>query len=285
MNPHQIMITSDSACDLAPAFIEQNNIALIPHYVSLSGRSYRDMKDITPNDIFAHYTKTGEIAKTAAVSTDEYVRFFRENMQSGREIIHLNVSGGVSSSYLNACAATWEVPGVHVVDTHTVTCGIGFMAVMAKEMAEQGHCADEIAKRLVHERERISGGFVVDTLEYLRKGGRCSAIAALGANLLKIKPCIHITGGRLKPAKYYRGPIERVIPKFLSDELMSLGAYDRRQAFLVHTGCSDEILQDAGKLIASIGGFDEIHTAQVGTAITCHVGPNALGLFVLKTNA
>ena len=200
----RIKISADSTCDLSPELIETYNIGITPLYIEKGGQNCRDGMDITPQEIF-DYVRSGKgVCRTAAVNVGDYTAFFKKCRENYDAVIHFNISSDFSSCYQNACTAAAEFENVYVVDSRNLSTGIALLA----ERAEKGEDPKEIAALMRETAEKVEASFVIDTLFYLQKGGRCSTLAALGANLLKLKPCIEVKDGKMGVGKKYRGKID-----------------------------------------------------------------------------
>ncbi|MEE0840250.1 MAG: DegV family protein, partial [Acutalibacteraceae bacterium] len=201
----KLIITSDSTTDLSPELIERYNVKILPLGITLGGKTYRDGIDINPDLIYDHYNKTGELPKTSAVNIEECIDFFQPLVNEGYSIVHFSLSSEMSSTFNNCRLAAQEFEDVYVVDTKNLSTGGGLLVISASEMAEKGLEAKEIAEKCSEIAQRVDATFVIDNLEFLHKGGRCSAVAAFGANLLKLKPCIAVRSGKMGVIKKYRG--------------------------------------------------------------------------------
>ena len=208
----QIIISSDSTCDLSRELIDRYNIRILPMGVTLGDNSYRDGVDITPDDLYAYVEKTGQLPKTSAINMAENADYFEELTRDGSAVIHFTISASMSATYNNARMAAEDFEDVYVVDAKNLSTGSGLLVLAAAEMAQQGLEAKEIAQKVSELADYVDASFVVDNLEYLAKGGRCSAVAAFGANLLQLKPCISVKNGAMGVSKKYRGKFEKVLP-------------------------------------------------------------------------
>ena len=207
----KIKITCDSTCDLSPELYEKYDISAIPLGVTLGDDFHHDGVDVTAQEIFSFVDKTGVLPKTSAISMGEYTDFFKPYLDAGYAIIHINISSDFSICYQNACLAARELGNVYPVDSRNLSTGSGHLALCAAEMAQQGMDAEAIAAELTKLQSRVDTSFVLQTLEYLKKGGRCSSVVALGANLLSLRPEIEVTGGKMQVGKKYRGKMEKSI--------------------------------------------------------------------------
>lgn len=278
-----VRITADSPCDLGRELIERNNIGITPLHINMGERSLRDGVDCSPRDIFAYTESTGTLCSTSATAIGEYTDFFTQTLEQCDAIVHLSLSSGISSSHQNALVAAGDFPGrVFVVDTLSLTTGMGLLVLEAAEMARSGMAAGEIARAVLARREKVSVSFVPETLEYLRMGGRCSALAAMGANLLKLHPCIEAENGLLFPAKKYRGTMARTLSAYVADRLADAGSIDPARAIVTHVIDDGALLGGVVKQVEDSGVFREVLVAQAGATIACHSGPGVLGLIYMK---
>ena len=273
-----VVITTDSVCDMPQELLERYQVRMIPLTVTEGDRSYKDGTDITPDDIYRIYEEQQILPKTSAISPQEFTDFFAPIVDAGSEVVHIDISAACSASYQNACIAAGELVGVYPVDSLHLTLGQGLLVIEACRLRDQGLGAQEIAQRLLAYRDKIVTSFVVDTLEFLWKGGRCSGITALGANLLQVHPCLELREGEIKVARKYRGAMTRVYAQYIRD-LLSREGIDTRMAFLVHSGrIPQEELEQLRREILELVPFAEVPVIQVGCTVTSHAGPGAMGV-------
>ena len=277
-----IKITTDSTCDLPRDLLERYNITVTPLGIIKAGKLYQDGVDITTADIAAHVDAGGEITTTNAVNVADYEELFRRLMEKYDAVIHLNIGMGFSSCHQNARLAAEEVDGVYVVDSANLTVGHGMLVLAAAEAAEAGKSVTEILAMLEEMIPRIETSFVLDRLDYMKKGGRCSTATALGASLLKLHPCLDVVDGRLPVTKKYRGSIEKVVEEYVRDRLAGRTDLDTRRAFLVDTCPDDHLASIAREILRQDGRFEEILEAKAGCTIFCHCGPGTLGVIFLR---
>ena len=279
----KIKITSDSTCDLSPELIEKYDIGIMPLYVVMGEETKKDGVEATPQDIYSFVEKTDTLPKTSAPSLGDYTDFFSQYTDQGYEVIHFNISSGFSSSHDTACNAAKEVGSVRAVDTRNLSSGSGLVVLHACEMAQAGAGVDEIVKECTELTDRVEASFVVDSIDYLYKGGRCSSVSALGANLLKLKPCIEVIDGGMNSGKKYRGLINKVIIDYVTDRLLGRDDIDKHRIFITHTNCDKKTVDEVRKKINEISpGFDEILETTAGCTITSHCGPNTLGVLFIR---
>lgn len=279
----KIKITSDSTCDLSQELIEKYDIGILPLYVSMGEKTGSDGVDITPDDIYDHVAKTGVLPQTAAPNLGNFLEFFAKWHDEGYTIVHFNISSEFSSSYHNACLAAEELGDVYVVDSRNLSTGQGLVVLHGAELLAQGKSAEEIKRECDLIATKVEASFVVDSIDYLYKGGRCSAMAALGANLLKLKPCIDVLDGKMDSNKKYRGLIDRVILTYVEDRLKGRDDIRFKRIFITHTKCNPEVVKKVReKIIELCPDFEEILETTAGCTITSHCGPNTLGVLFIR---
>ena len=280
----QIIISSDSTCDLSRELIDRYNIRILPMGVTLGDNSYRDGVDITPDDLYAYVEKTGQLPKTSAINMAEDAEYFAELTRDGSAVIHFTISASMSATYNNARVAAEDFEDVYVVDAKNLSTGSGLLVLAAAEMAQQGLEAKEIAQKVSELADYVDASFVVDNLEYLAKGGRCSAVAAFGANLLQLKPCISVKNGAMGVSKKYRGKFEKVLPTYVAEKLANGDDIDLERVFVTHAGCDPQLVESIVELVKNTLPFKEVLVTRAGCTVSSHCGANTLGvLFVRKT--
>ena len=275
-----IKITATSTCDLPPELLERYQIDLVPLYISFGGNTYRDGVETGPDDIFRHVEGGGALPTTAAVNIADYQALFAELSPKYDAVLHITIGAGFSACYQDACVAAEDFPNVYVVDSRNLTAGQGLLVLEAAEAAERGESIQDILAMLDGLLDKVDTTFVVDKLDYLAKGGRCSSVVALGANLLKLKPCIVLADGKMTVGKKYRGAFDKVLPDYVRDQLNGKQVRTER-AVIVHTRC-DPAIPAAIEQVVREYGFREIIHAVAGSTISCHCGPNTLGLLFLR---
>lgn len=275
-----IKITATSTCDLPAELLERYQITMVPLYVSFGGKTYRDGVDAGPEDIFRHVEEGGQLPTTSAVNIADYQELFAQLSPQYDEVLHITIGSEFSCCYQNALVAAEDYPNVHVVDSRNLTVGQGILAVAAAEAAQRGADIGEIKAMLEEMTARVDTTFVVDKLDYLAKGGRCSSVVALGANLLKLKPCIVLSDGRMNVGKKYRGAFDKVLSDYVLDQLAGKDV-DQDRVFVVHTRCDPSIPENVCDMVRQFG-FREVITAVAGCTISCHCGPNTLGVIFLR---
>ena len=279
----RVKIISDSTCDLSPELLERYDIAITPLCVIKDGKEFHDGVDITPADIFAHVDGGGELCSTAAVSQFEYTQMFTRYAKEYDEVVQINIGSNFSCCYQNACLAAQEFDNVFVVDSENLSTGQGLLVVSAAKLAQQGVSGIEIAERVRALAPKVEASFLIERLDYMRKGGRCSTVAALGANLLKLKPCIEVREGKMGVCKKYRGSFEKCIRQYVKERLDGRTDIAGDLAFITHPACQKNVVDAAMEEAARYGAFDEVIETRAGCTVSCHCGPDTLGiLFVRK---
>ena len=278
-----IKIISDSTCDLSPELLTAHNISLVPLTVVKGDEQFKDGVTITPSEIFAHVAAGGALCSTAANSIGEYEDIFAELAPNYDGVIHINISSEFSSCYQNARLAAADYPNVRVIDSRNLSTGQGLVVLKACELAKTATDLDTLAEQLQAFTSKVEASFLVDKLDYLVKGGRCSSAAALGANLLNLKPCIEVRDGKMSVVKKYRGKYDKCLASYVKDRLAGRDDLDNGTLFITQTTVSDECYAAVKASVAEHGHFDNIYETYAGCTVSCHCGPGTLGiLFVRK---
>ncbi|NLM20754.1 MAG: DegV family protein [Peptococcaceae bacterium] len=274
-----IKITADSTCDLSPAILSELNISLMPLIILVEDQEFRDGVDITPADIFRYVDEDKKTCKTAAVNHYEYERFFAKFSPQFSAVIHVCIGSRFSSCYQNASLAAQSFSNVYVVDSSNLSSGSGHLVLDAALMAKDNMEVPEILSKLTESTPKVDASFVIDRLEYLHKGGRCSGLEALGAKLLNIKPSIEVINGQMKVGKKYRGSFERCLENYVKDKLSDRQQdIDYSRIFITHSPCNPATVQKVKEAIQRYGDFKEIIETDAGCTISSHCGPNTLGI-------
>ena len=280
-----IIISSDSTCDLSSELIARYHISILPMAVTLGDNTYRDGVDITPDDIYAHVAKTGQLPKTSAINVAEDAEYFEQLTKDGSAVIHFTISSSMSGTYQNACLAAADFEDVYVLDAKNLSTGTGLLVLAAAEMAQKGMDAREITEKISAMADRVDASFVVDNLEYLAKGGRCSAVAAFGANLLQMKPCISVKNGAMGVSKKYRGKFEKVLPTYVAEKLADTEDIDLDRIFVTHAGCHPQLVESIAQQVKDTVPFREVLVTRAGCTVSSHCGANTLGVLFVRKNA
>ena len=277
----KVIIASDSTCDLSPELIEKYGIKILPLSVRLGENDYKDGVDVTPDDIYEHYRKTGELPKTAAVNVSDFADFFESATEAGSEVVVFTISALMSSTYNNARLASEDFNGVYAVDTKNLSTGGGLLVLKAADMAAEGYTAEDIAKACEALTDKVDASFVIDDLEFLYKGGRCSALERFGANLLKLKPCITVKDAKMGVGKKYRGNFADVLPKYVEDRIGDGSEIEKGRVFVTHAGCDMNVVNGCVEQVKAVG-FEEVLITRAGCTISSHCGQNTLGVLFLR---
>lgn len=278
-----IKIISDSTCDLSQEILQTNGISLVPLTVVKGEQQFKDNITITPADIFAHVASGGDLCSTAANSVGEYIDQFKLYTEKYDGVIHISLGSGFSSCYQNACLAAQEFDNVQVVDSQNLSTGQGLVVLEACRLAKQCNDLKQIAEKLRAFTSRVEASFLLDRLEYMVKGGRCSATAALGANLLNLKPCIEVKDGKMVVVKKYRGNYAKCLANYVRDRLDGRDDLTREILFVTKTPVTNECYTAVMEAVSQCPKFDTVYETDAGCTVSCHCGPGTLGvLFVRK---
>ncbi|MBR2614603.1 MAG: DegV family protein [Clostridia bacterium] len=272
----KIALSTETTADLTPELRKEFGVTILPFKVVLKDTTYND-GDITTEEIFKFVDKTGILPKTTAINQFEYQEYFENLKKDYDAVIHIALSSGLSSSCQNAILASQEVENVFVVDSLALSTGIALQVIYARKLIDEGLDAKEIYEKLIARRENAQVSFVVERLDYLHKGGRCSSLALLGANILKIRPRIVMKDGKLSSDKKYRGKMEAVVEKYCTDTLAEFSNIDKTIAFITYTTATDEMVNAAVSALKN-AGFERVEIARAGCTIASHCGANTLGI-------
>ena len=277
-----VIITADSTCDLSPELCSRFQIQVIPLTITLGEATFLDGESFTPADMYARYREDGTLPKTSAPSVQSFLDFFRPFVEQGLEVVHLDISSELSGSFNAARLAASELSGVYVIDSMMLSTGVGLLAIEAAECRDRGMSAFDIAVHLSDLRSKVSTSFVLDTLEFMWKGGRCTGVTAFGANLLKIKPGLEMRNGKLEVYKKYRGNINHVYQQYITERL-SGKTVRPGHVFLTESGEVDPaVLKDLEVLVKQLTGCKEIHHTVAGCTVSSHCGPKTLGVLFIE---
>lgn len=278
----KIKIISDSTCDLTPAMLEQYDITLARLTVVKDDQNFQDGVTITPDDIFRHVAAGGALCTTSAMSIGEYQDIFARFSGDYDAVIHISIGSGFSSCYQNACLAAGDFSNVRVIDSMNLSTGQGHLVLEACRLRETCDDLDEICAALRDLAPRIESSFVLSRLEYMVKGGRCSSAAALGANLLGLKPCIEVRDGKMQVVKKYRGSYTKCLSHYIKDRLDGRTDLVTDRLFLTYTPVEADALQTAREAIRTYGKFDTVYETTAGCTVSCHCGPGTLGVLFIR---
>ena len=276
----KIRITADSTCDLSESLLQQYGISVLPLNIVLDMKSYSDGEEISPDEIYAWAEKMRKTPKTAAVSCDRALEAASAFQKNGEEMIFLGISEAMSTTcnVMRMVKEELNYTDMYVIDSQNLSTGIGLQVLRAAELAGQGLPAREIAAQIERERGRVRASFVVERLDYLAMGGRCSAVVALLGGKLKLKPRIEVTDGKMQAGKKYRGNQDKVILKYVQDMEDQLRRAEPHRVFITHSGCEEAVLRSVEEYLKGLHHFEEILITRAGGVISSHCGPGTLGV-------
>lgn len=278
----RIIITADSTCDLSQELLERYDIRTIKLMITLGEDTFLDGEGFTPLDMYARFRKDGTLPKTSAPGVQEFLDFFTQFTVQGYSVVHLDISAELSNTYNAACLAAAELKGVYVVDTRMLSTGVGLLAIEGAECRDRGMPAKEIAQHLRRLTEKVQTSFVLDTLEFMWKGGRCSGITALGANLLHLKPALEMKNGKLGVYKKYRGNMTSVYKQYIKERLEGRKVRSEH-VFITESGEIDEaVVKEIEELVRETIPVKEIHHTIAGCTVSTHCGPKTLGILFME---
>lgn len=279
-----VKIISDSTCDLCSELLEKYDISILPLHILLGDEEYEDGQNITIEEIYDWSEAHKETPKTSAPSIDRTVELFEPYVKKGDEIVCFSISDSMSSSgnIMRMAAEQLDAEeSIHVIDSQNLSTGIGLLVVEAAAMAKEGSAAGEIVKRMEELIPRVRASFVVDTLVYLHRGGRCSGLAAMAGGALKLHPRIQVVDGAMQSAKKYRGSMDKVILSYVRDMEEELKTADRTRVFITHSGCDKEIVEQVREYLKGLNVFSEIWETRAGGVVSSHCGPGTLGVLFI----
>lgn len=280
-----IILCADSTCDLSEELLEKYNVHILPLHVNLEDKTYTDGVDIGPDMIYDYYREHKVLPKTAALNMDEVLAFVTPFIEAGNDVLCVTLGSGLSTTYNSFRLAAMETDGLYVIDSNSLSTGFGHLVMAAGDRIAAGMPVEQIVEEVQALSQKVEASFIVDNLEFLHKGGRCSAVAMLGANVLKLKPCIEVSndGGKMGVSKKYRGTLERVLEEYVADRLVGREDIRQDRIFITHSGISQERIDIVKAAVEKHMHFDNIYVTRAGCTISSHCGPNTLGiLFVRK---
>ena len=279
-----IRILSDSTCDLSQELIEKYNVTVLPLHINLGEEAYLDGETITPDEIYKWSDEHNETPKTAAISIGEAMDAFQPIIDAGDEIIVFSISDSMSATRRVMQLAAEEMEAedkIHVIDSANLSTGVGLQVIEAAIMVQEGKSADEIEAAIADITPRVRASFVVDTLTYLHRGGRCSSVAALAGGMLRLHPRIAVADGKMDAGKKYRGKINRVIMEYVTDMKDDLLAAEKERVFITHSGCDEETIAQVRAYLEGLNVFEEILVTRAGSVVSSHCGPGTLGVLFI----
>ena len=283
MPEKKIILSADGSCDLGEELKERYSVQYANGSVTVNDRRFTDGVDIKPDDMYRIYKETGVLPKTSAINAAEYLEHFKKFTDAGYEVIHICLSSGITSGYQTCLIAASELEGVYVVDSKSLSSGFGLLVAEAGDMIEQGMPAKDIVDKLNDMRSHIRCSFVLETLEFMRAGGRCSDITAFAATLLNLKPCIEMNNetGTMYVSKKYRGDMDKVLLKYTEDRFEKYDNVNPKRVYITHSGVPDERIALVRDYIERTGKFESIYVSRASCTISTHCGPGTLGVLFL----
>ena len=274
----KIKILADSSCDLSKELIERYQIGIMALSVTIGDVTKQDGSELKPEEIYAYVDAGGSLPTTSAINPTQYAELYAKYASDYDAVIHVNLGSGFSSCHQNAKVAAAEFKNVYPVDSCSLSTGQGMIVLEAAKLAEAGLDAAEILEKLQDLTSRVRISFVLNQLEYMKKGGRCSTVAALGANLLKLKPCIAVNDGKLGVTKKYRGSMEKCLREYVAEQLNGNDKVDPERIFITHSGVPAGIPEMVEAEIAKYVKFENVEHTRAGCTVSCHCGPETLGI-------
>ncbi len=273
-----IKITADSTCDLSAKIIDDLNITLAPLLVLIDNKVFHDGVDIVPADIIRYVEEEGKTCKTAAFNVYEYECLFEKYSSAYDAVIHICIGSGFSSCFQNATIAAGNFKNVYIINSQNLTSGSGHLVYEAACMAQSGAGAEEICRSITELIPRVNASFVIDRMDYLYKGGRCSGLEMVGAKILSIKPCIEVVNGKMTVGKKYKGSFERCLEQYIKDRLTIKRDIDYSRVFITHSMCSPQTNAKVRETLLRYAHFEDIIETPAGCTVSSHCGPNTLGI-------
>ncbi|MBR7113093.1 MAG: DegV family protein [Firmicutes bacterium] len=277
-----VYISTESSCDLSPQLLQKHHIKTLPFCVNIGDELFRDGVDIDAAELFRRTEQQKLPVRTAAINEYEYLQHF-SSYPADAEVIHISLGSGFSSSCENArrAAVACEGAGITVIDSQNLSSGQGMLVLIAAELAETGKSTAEIAAALEELVPKVEVSFILDTLEYLRRGGRCSSLAALGANILSIHPTIAVVNNSMQVGRKYRGSLKRCIGQYTQAVLQNAAAYDDGHLFITTSGWDEADIAAVRQALAA-AGFDAVAVTDAGCTVCAHCGPLCGGIITLR---
>lgn len=279
----KIKITADSTCDLSQELVEKYNIGISPLHVALGDNDFHDGVTIVPQDIYNYYNECKKLPKSGSCSVVEYQEFFQKQLDEGYDaVVHFNLSSEMSASHNNAVSAAQNLQNVYVVDSRNLSTGTGLLVLHACDLANEGIAPQEIVDKVNARVDAVRASFIINTLEYLHKGGRCSSLVYYAANLMGLKPVIEVKSGKMGVGNKFIGKFDRCVKKYADLIKSKCTSPDKRRCFVTHTQMDDTLVAEIIDKVKSWGYFDEVIETTAGCTITTHCGPNTIGILYIN---
>lgn len=277
----KITISAESTIDLPKELLDRYEIEVIPFTVLLGDQTYND-NELEPTEIINYVNKSGKLPKTTAVNSYMFEEHFKKLLSNSDAVIHVSLSSGISSTYQNAFNASKQLQNVYVIDSKSLSTGIALLAIYASELAKQGLSPEEIVEKTQKRREHLQVSFVLERLDYLFKGGRCSSLQAFGANILKLRVQILMKNdGKMCSAKKYRGDMTKCMVNYVKDTLEQFNTPDLTRAFITSPNATKEQFEQVKQMLIE-RGFKEVYCTNASATITSYCGEGTLGILYLN---
>ena len=273
-----IKITCDSSADLGKELYNENNISVIPFNVTMGDKDYLDGINIDNEAIFKFVEENNILPKTSAINEYQFEEFFKNEIKGYDALIHFSISSKISGTYAFAKKASERIENVYVIDSLSLSTGLGIQVLYACELNKKGLSPEEIVKKVENRRDKVQISFATYKLDYLHKGGRCSSLSLLGANVLKIHPSIALQNGKMQMHKKYMGKMDRILDKYLADTIEEFNTPDKKLVFITHSNAEKEYVDIARKFISENTNFNKVYETLASSTITSHCGKNTLGI-------
>lgn len=280
-----VKIISDSTCDLSKELIEKYDIEIVPLHILLGEEEYEDGKSITPDEIYKWSDEHKTTPKTSAAGITQVIDAYKPYLEEGRDIVSFSISSEMSTTNNVMRMAAQELDAeerVYVIDSANLSTGIGLLVIEAAIMAQEGKNGAEIVARIEELKPLVRASFVVDTLTYLYRGGRCSGLAAMAGSMLKLHPKIVVENGKMKPEEKFRGKIAKVIMDYVKSMEPDLKTAKKDRVFITHSGCDEAVIDEVKSYLEGMNHFDEVLVTRAGCVISSHCGPGTLGVLFIK---
>ncbi len=277
----KVKIVADSTCDLNQELLDRYQIEVIPLNVNLGDESFFDGVDIHTPDLFAYYKKTGKLPTTSAPTPAYYEDFYQKWTQEGWEVVHFSISSELTVTPNIAKMAAEKFDNIFPIDSRNVSNGMGILAIKAAELRDEGLSGQEIRERILGMTGKVRTAFIISTLLYMYKGGRCTGVQALGANLLNLKPCIEVENGKMGVTKKYRGKLETVLRQMAEDKLKGAENLDLSRLMVIHYDAGEKAVAAITEKIRECQNFEEIDLNVCGCSVSVHCGPGTLGIIYM----
>lgn len=279
-----VKIISDSTCDLSQDLLEKYDVEIVPLHVLLGEEEYEDGKSITPDEIYTWSDANRATPKTSAAGIEQMMQVYRSQLEGHEELVVMSIGADMSTTNNVMRMAAMELEAedkIFVVDSANLSTGVGLQVIEAAIMAQEGKSGAEIVAHIEEIRPRVRASFVVDTLTYLHRGGRCSGVAALAGGVLKLHPKIVVENGKMKPTEKFRGKMSKVVMDYVKSMEEDLKKADKTRVFITHSGGCDEIIAQVRNYLEELHIFEEILVTRAGCVVSSHCGPGTLGVLFI----